>query len=49
MKKSDGFGKVKELPMAIKALLLNPTYMFINFGGAMDGFSIAALSTFLPK
>jgi len=49
VKASDGFGTLKELPKAIKALLTNPTYMFIAFGGAMDGFSVAGLSTFLPK
>ena len=46
---SDGFTRLRDLPLAIKALLCNPTYMFINLGGAMDGFSISGLSTFLPK
>ena len=49
VKASDGFGTLKELPKAIKALITNPTYMFIAIGGAMDGFSIAGMSTFLPK
>jgi hypothetical protein len=49
VKASDGFGSIKDLPKALKALLTNPTYMFINLGGAMDGFSLSGMSTFLPK
>ena len=49
IKASDGFGKLKDLPKAFKALFTNPTYLLINCGGAMDGFSIAGLSTFMPK
>ncbi len=49
VKTSDGFSSIKELPKALKALVTNPTYMFINFGGAMDGFSLSGMSTFLPK
>ena len=37
------------MPGVIKALLTNPTYMFINFGGGADGFVVAGLSAFLPK
>jgi hypothetical protein len=39
----------KKIPAAIKALLLNPTYMFISIGAAADGLVIAGLSAFLPK
>eukprot|EP00095_Tigriopus_kingsejongensis_P000424 maker-scaffold171_size289870-snap-gene-1.34 protein:Tk00424 transcript:maker-scaffold171_size289870-snap-gene-1.34-mRNA-1 annotation:"hypothetical protein LOTGIDRAFT_222876" len=49
VKPSDGYSTLKQLPHAIHALLTNPTYMFINLGSAMDGFSIAGASTFLPK
>ncbi|XP_059079706.1 solute carrier organic anion transporter family member 4A1-like [Tigriopus californicus] len=49
VKDSDGFSTLKQLPKAIYVLLTNPTYMFINLGSAMDGFSIAGASTFLPK
>ena len=37
------------MPSAIKALLVNPTYMFISFGAAADGLVIAGLSAFAPK
>ena len=40
---------LKKIPLAIKALLLNPTYMFISVGAAADGLVIAGLSAFLPK
>lgn len=40
---------LKQMPSAIKSLLLNPTYMFISVGGAADGLVIAGLSAFLPK
>ena len=43
------YGKLKDLPNAIWALLTNPTYMMINFGGGADGFCISGLSAFLPK
>lgn len=46
---SDGFGSLKQLPSALKALFKNPTFILINFGGAMDGFSIACMATFMPK
>jgi len=46
---SDGFTRLTELPSALMALLTNPTYIFINFGGAMDGITLTGLSTFLPK
>jgi hypothetical protein len=39
----------KKIPLAIKTLLLNPTYMFISLGAAADGLVIAGLSAFLPK
>ena len=44
--KLDGF---KKMPAAIKALLTNPTYIFISLGAAADGLVIAGLSAFLPK
>ena len=44
--KLNGF---KKIPLAIKALLFNPTYMFISLGAAADGLVIAGLSAFLPK
>ena len=38
-----------QMPLSILALLKNPTYMLISFGGAFDGLSLSGLSTFLPK
>ena len=49
VKASDGFGRLRDLPKAMKVLFTNPTYMFINLGGAMDGFSVSGLAAFLPK
>ena len=40
---------LRRIPLAIKALLVNPTYMFISIGAAADGLVIAGLSAFLPK
>lgn len=48
-KTSKGYGRLKDMPGVIWALLTNPTYMFINFGGGSDGFVISGLSAFLPK
>jgi len=38
-----------QIPLCILALLKNPTYMLISFGGAFDGIALSGLSTFLPK
>ena len=32
------YGKLKDLPNAIWALLTNPTYMMINFGGGANNY-----------
>ena len=40
---------IAQLPLSILALLTNPTYMLISFGGAFDGIALSGLSTFLPK
>ena len=48
-KLSPGYGTLKDLPKVIWALLINPCYMMINFGGGADGMVLSGLSAFLPK
>ena len=48
-KVSPGYGTLKDLPKVIWALLINPCYMMINFGGGADGMVLSGLSAFLPK
>ncbi|XP_011292793.2 solute carrier organic anion transporter family member 4A1 [Musca domestica] len=43
------FTKLKELPMALTALLRNPTFVFLNLAGASEGMIIAGFAAFLPK
>ena len=47
---AEGFGKkIKDLPTALKHLLLNPTYMCFMLGGSIDNFLINGFITFFPK
>ena len=32
-----GFGSVRDIPMSVKVLLTNPTFMFLNLAGASEG------------
>lgn len=43
------FTKLRELPMALMALLKNPTFVFLNLAGASEGMVIAGFAAFLPK
>lgn len=43
------FTKFKEMPKAFRALILNPTFFFLNIAGATEGLIIAGFSAFLPK
>lgn len=43
------FTKFKEMPKAFRAILLNPTFFFLNMAGATEGLIISGFSAFLPK
>ena len=32
-----GFGSIRDIPMSVKVLLTNPTFMFLNLAGASEG------------
>ncbi|XP_077990525.1 solute carrier organic anion transporter family member 4A1-like [Glandiceps talaboti] len=45
-----GFGtSFRDIPSALKILLLNPVYMFLCFAGCCEVFIVKGLATFLPK
>ena len=35
--KKSGFGSLKDFPKSLKLLLINPTFIFLNLGGATEG------------
>ncbi|KAF4518204.1 hypothetical protein B566_EDAN005929 [Ephemera danica] len=41
--------KLRELPRALRRLLANPTFFFLNLAGATEGLLIAGFAAFLPK
>ena len=44
------FGRsIRDLPLALKLLLCNPTNMFTTFGSVCDSFVVQGFATFLPK
>lgn len=43
------FTKWRELPLALKSLFKNPTFVFLNLAGATEGLIIAGFAVFLPK
>lgn len=44
-----GSNKLRELPQALRRLLANPTFFFLNLAGATEGLLIAGFAAFLPK
>lgn len=46
---SVAFTKIRELPKALKALLVNPTFFFLNMAGASEGLLVSGFAAFLPK
>lgn len=46
---SVAFTKIREIPQALKALLVNPTFFFLNMAGASEGLLVAGFAAFLPK
>jgi hypothetical protein len=46
----EGFGtKWKDMPEALKILLTNPVYMFLNMAGVFEGLVVSGVATFMPK
>ncbi|XP_055599366.1 solute carrier organic anion transporter family member 4A1 [Uranotaenia lowii] len=43
------FTKIREIPVALAALLKNPTFFFLNLAGASEGLVISGFAVFLPK
>lgn len=43
------FTTFKEMPKAFRAILLNPTFFFLNVAGATEGLIISGFSAFMPK
>ncbi|XP_021915688.1 solute carrier organic anion transporter family member 4A1 isoform X3 [Zootermopsis nevadensis] len=48
-RKTEAFTKIKELPRALRSLIANPTFFFLNLAGASEGLLIAGFAAFLPK
>ncbi|XP_068228926.1 solute carrier organic anion transporter family member 4A1 [Palaemon carinicauda] len=46
---SGGFGRLRDLPMAVKILVLNPTFVTLSLAGATEGILLAGFATFMPK
>lgn len=44
-----GFGRLKDLPRAVKVLALNPTFVALSIAGATEGVLLAGFATFTPK
>ncbi|XP_045107962.1 solute carrier organic anion transporter family member 4A1-like [Portunus trituberculatus] len=44
-----GFGRLKDLPRAVKVLALNPTFVALSIAGATEGILLAGFATFTPK
>ncbi|KAJ4435353.1 hypothetical protein ANN_17966 [Periplaneta americana] len=47
--KTEAFSKIRELPRALRSLIANPTFFFLNLAGASEGLLIAGFAAFLPK
>ncbi|XP_049773044.1 solute carrier organic anion transporter family member 4A1 isoform X2 [Schistocerca cancellata] len=45
----EAFSKVREMPRALRHLVANPTFFFLNLAGASEGLLIAGFAAFLPK
>ncbi|PSN43734.1 Solute carrier organic anion transporter family member 4A1 [Blattella germanica] len=47
--KTEAFSKIREMPRALRSLIANPTFFFLNLAGASEGLLIAGFAAFLPK
>lgn len=43
------FTKMREIPQALRVLLVNPTFFFLNMAGASEGLLVSGFAAFLPK
>lgn len=46
---TEAFSKIREMPRAFRALIVNPAFFFLNMAGATDGLLLAGFAAFLPK
>ncbi|XP_066947164.1 solute carrier organic anion transporter family member 4A1 isoform X1 [Macrobrachium rosenbergii] len=46
---SGGYGRLGDLPMAVRILILNPTFVTLSLAGATEGILLAGFATFMPK
>ncbi|XP_042212018.1 solute carrier organic anion transporter family member 4A1-like isoform X2 [Homarus americanus] len=47
--RSSGFGRLKDLPEAVKVLAYNPTFVALSLAGATEGILLTGFATFMPK
>lgn len=46
---SEAFSKLREMPRAFRALIVNPAFFFLNMAGASEGLLLSGFAAFLPK
>ncbi|XP_069185956.1 solute carrier organic anion transporter family member 4A1 isoform X2 [Procambarus clarkii] len=46
---SGGFGRLKDLPQAVRVLACNPTFVALSLAGATEGILLTGFATFMPK
>ncbi|KAK4288573.1 hypothetical protein Pmani_038404 [Petrolisthes manimaculis] len=44
-----GFGRLRDLPQAVRVLAINPTFLALSLAGATEGILLAGFATFTPK
>ncbi|KAK3850220.1 hypothetical protein Pcinc_043064 [Petrolisthes cinctipes] len=44
-----GFGRLRDLPQAVRVLAVNPTFLALSLAGATEGILLAGFATFTPK
>lgn len=46
---TEAFSKLREMPQAFRALIVNPAFFFLNLAGASEGLLLSGFAAFLPK
>lgn len=46
---TEAFSKLREMPKAFRALIVNPAFFFLNLAGASEGLLLSGFAAFLPK
>nr|XP_053651830.1 solute carrier organic anion transporter family member 4A1-like [Cherax quadricarinatus] len=46
---ASGFGRLKDLPGAVRVLACNPTFVALSLAGATEGILLTGFATFMPK